>query len=136
MREKKGLLAGPNILAEGTPITAMGMERTMVYRDELNPVFDRRTACNGVDDCRRAVRHQVKRGADIVVFYNTGSLLAGQPVSQAMTDAEMASIVATAHLLGRKTIADGHHAQGIAAAIRAGVDIVDSAHLYDSTTFG
>ena len=58
------------------------------------------------------------------------------PDAKAMVSWEMASIVATAHLLGRKTIADGHHAQGIAAAIRAGVDIVDSAHLYDSTTFG
>jgi len=52
-----------------------------------------------------------------------------------MTDAEMQAIVETAHALGRKVIADGHHAEGIAAALRAGADIIDSAHLYGEDTF-
>jgi len=77
----------------------------------------------------------VKRGSDIIVFFNTGSLLSEDPVAQAMTDDEMRAIVETAHALGRKVIADGHHAAGIAAAIRAGADIIDSAHLYDEQTF-
>jgi imidazolonepropionase-like amidohydrolase len=94
-----------------------------------------RSVCNGADDCRRAVRHQVKRGSDIIVFFNTGSLLSHDPVGQAMTDAEMRAIVETAHALGRKVIADGHHAAGIAAALRAGADIIDSAHLYGEETF-
>ena len=51
-----------------------------------------------------------------------------------MTDAEMRAIVETAHSLGRKVIADGHHAPGIAAAIRAGVDSVDSIHMATDET--
>jgi len=47
----------------------------------------------------------------------------------------MQAIVDTAHSLGRKVIADGHHAAGIATAIRAGADVIDSAHLYDDNTF-
>ena len=130
-----GKLAGPRVLAAGTPIAATGLERAAVYRDEINAKIDIRSVCDGPADCRRAVRHQVKRGSDIIVFFNTGSLLAINPVTQAMTDEEMRAIVETAHSLGRKVIADGHHARGIAAAVRAGADIIDSAHLYDDGTF-
>ena len=130
-----GALAGPRVIAAGTPISVIGQSRTSEFREEVAGAMDLRSVCSGAPDCRRAVRHQVKRGSDIIVFFNTGSLLAADPVAQAMTDAEMKSIVDTAHALGRRVIADGHHAAGIAAALRAGADSVDSAHLYDDETF-
>jgi len=132
---RAGKLAGPRVISAGTPIAALGLSRSPAYRNEVATIMDMRSVCNGPDDCRRAVRHQVKRGSDIIVFFNTGSLLSEDPVAQAMTDDEMRAIVETAHALGRKVIADGHHAAGIAAAIRAGADIIDSAHLYDEQTF-
>lgn len=132
---RNGRLAGPRVIAAGTPIAATGLARSATYRDEVMAIVDFRSVCDGPDDCRRAVRHQVKRGSDIIVFFNTGSLLASNPVAQTMTEEEMRAIVETAHALGRKVIADGHHAAGIAAAIQAGTDIVDSAHLYDEDTF-
>jgi imidazolonepropionase-like amidohydrolase len=91
--------------------------------------------CDGADSCRRAVREQVRKGADIISFYNSGSLLFENPVAQAMTDEEMQAIVSSAHMLGRKVIADGHHAAGISAALRAGVDIVDSIHFATDANF-
>lgn len=130
-----GRLAGPRVIAAGTPIAATGLARATSYRPELAAAIDSRSICNGADDCRRAVRHQVKRGSDIIVFFNTGSLLSENPVTQTMTGEEMRAIVDTAHALGRKVVADGHHAAGIAAAVRAGADIIDSAHLYDGNTF-
>lgn len=131
-----GDLAGPRILSAGTPISAEGLSRSSSYRHEIAPAIDMRSVCNGADDCRRAVRHQVKRGSDVIAFFNTGSLLSAEQVPQAMTYEEMRAIVETAHALGRKVIADGHHAAGIATALRAGADIIDSAHLYDEKTFG
>ncbi len=132
---RAGILAGPRVLSAGTPVAAPGLSRSPTYREEVANTVDMRSVCSGADDCRRAVRHQVKRGSDIIVFFNTGSLLSEDPVAQAMTDDEMRAIVETAHGLGRKVIADGHHAAGIAAALRAGADIIDSAHLYDDETF-
>jgi imidazolonepropionase-like amidohydrolase len=132
---RDGTLAGPRILAAGSPVAATGLERADSYRDEVASTMAMHSVCDGADDCRRAVRHQVKRGSDIIVFFNTGSLLAEQPVSRTMSDLEMRAIVETAHALGRKVIADGHHASGIAAADRAGADILDSLHLYDDQTF-
>jgi len=131
----RGELAGPRILAAGTPIAASGLDRAG-YSPVLAAANDEApSVCNGADDCRRAVRYQVKRGADIIVFFNTGSLLAEHPVEQTMTVDEMRAIVETAHALGRKVIADGHHAKGIAAALAAGADIIDSAQLYDEDVF-
>lgn len=132
---RAGRLDGPRVIAAGTPIAATALSRSPTYRAEVAATIDMRSVCNGADDCRRAVRHQVKRGSDIIVFFNTGSLLSQNPVAQAMTDEEMRAIVDTAHALGRKAIADGHHGAGIAAALRAGADIIDSAHLYDDDTF-
>lgn len=132
---RRGSVAGPRILAAGTPIAATGLSRSTTYRDDVMDRIDTRSLCDGPDACRRAVRLQVKRGADVIVFFSTGSLLAAHPVPQAMTDAEMRAIVDTAHQLGRKVIADGHHAAGMAAADRAGADILDSLHLYGSATF-
>jgi len=132
---RAGKLDGPRVIAAGTPVAATALSRSPAYRAEVAATIDMRSVCNGADDCRRAVRHQVKRGSDIIVFFNTGSLLSQNPVAQAMTDEEMQAIVETAHALGRKTIADGHHGAGIAAALRANADIIDSAHLYDDDTF-
>lgn len=131
----KGRIAGPRILAAGTPIAATGSGRNSTYRDAVMETMDMRSLCDGADDCRRAVREQVKRGSDIIVFFNTGSLLSADPVPTAMTGTEMRAIVETAHALGRKVIADGHHAAGVEAAHRAGADILDSIHLYDASTF-
>ncbi len=130
-----GTLDGSRVIAAGTPVAASGLERASHYRSDVSQAIDYRSVCDGASDCRRAVRHQVKRGSDIIVFFNTGSLLAVAPIAQSMTVQEMTAIVETAHALGRKVIADGHHAAGISAAIEAGADIIDSAHLYDQNTF-
>jgi imidazolonepropionase-like amidohydrolase len=86
--------------------------------------------CSGAEDCRRAVREQVQRGADVINFYDTGSLLSPGSPAQTFTDEEMTAIVETAHSLNRKAVADGagtrESAAGVNAAIRAGADWVDT----------
>lgn len=124
-----GKVPGPRMLVTGSPISATSQSRRPRYRDEVEQVVGARAVCDGAIACRKAVREQVRRGADIISFYNSGSLLFENPVGQAMTDEEMQAIVETAHSLGRRVIADGHHAPGIDAAIRAGVDSVDSIHM-------
>jgi len=130
-----GKVPGPRILATGSPISATSQSRRPLFRDEVEQVVGAMAVCDGPDACRRAVREQVRKGADIISFYSSGSLLFPRPVGQAMTDEEMRAIVETAHGLGRKVIADGHHAPGIAAALRAGVDSVDSIHFASDETF-
>jgi len=131
---RKGITPGPRILAVGSPISMTGGARTGRFADAVEAVVGPQGACDGTDDCRRAVREQVKRGADVIVLYNTGSLLAGVPIARTFGDDELRAIVETAHALGRKVIADGQFGEGITAAIRAGVDAVDSALMADDAT--
>ena len=136
---RRGQVEGPTILAAGSPISALGSSRTSTYRDEVEAAIGPQGVCDGADDCRRAVREQVKRGADFINVYNTGSLLAEPTVPQTLTADELAAIVETAHALGRVVIADGAGARssaaGLNAALRAGADAIDTAMFPDAETW-
>lgn len=126
----RGDIDGPEILAAGSPISATGLSRTGRFRNEVEAAVGPEGVCNGADDCRRAVREQIRRGADFINFYNTGSLLTAESAAQALTLEEMQAIVKTAHALDRIAVADGGNTpgdpSGIHDAIRAGADIVDT----------
>src|SRR5215208_3630999 len=66
--------------------------------------------------------------SDLVIkFTATGGVnsnIAGG-LGQQMFDDEMKAIVDTAHLFGRRVAAHAHGADGIAAALRAGVDSIE-----------
>lgn len=66
-------------------------------------------------------------GADWIKITATGGVLSDTATGtgQQMTDDELAEIVATAHALGVKVAAHAHGADGIRAALRAGVDSID-----------
>lgn len=127
---ESGLAPGPRILSVGSPLSAPGSSRTGRYRPEVEAIVGPEAVCTGADDCRETVREQVRRGADAISFYNTGSLLSIPSPAQTFTDTEMAAIVESASALGRRVIADGGNTRGdprgIHAALRAGVSIVDT----------
>src|SRR3546814_2223539 len=62
--------------------------------------------CNGADDCRRAVRLQIGRGADVIKFASTGGVNSriGAGLGKQMFDDEARAIVETAHMFGKKEI--------------------------------
>lgn len=131
----EGMIAGPQIVAAGSLITPTGGHgQTYGYRDEINSLLASSGVCDGVESCRRAVRLQVSRGADVIKFVATGGVLSDikAGVDQQFTDDEMASIVKTAHGLGRKVAAHAHGVDGINAALRAGVDSIEHGSYLDS----
>ncbi len=136
---RAGRIAGPDVLAVGSPLSIPGQSRVGRYRESIERIAGPDNVCTGVDDCRRTVREQVKRGADVISFYNTGSLLSVPSVPITFTEEEMRAIVETAHSLGRPVVADGGNtrgdASGINAALRAGVDSVDTVTYPDAETW-
>lgn len=123
-----GRALGPRILAAGSTITPTGGHADVHgYREDVMHVLGRESVCDGPDDCRRAVREQVKRGADIIKLTATGGVLSNtrQGLGQQFTDPEMKAIVETAHALGRRVAAHAHGVDGINAALRAGVDSIE-----------
>jgi imidazolonepropionase-like amidohydrolase len=131
----EGTVTGPRILAVGSPVSPSGASRTARYRDEVQQIMPPPGVCDGADDCRRVVREQVARGADIINIYISGSLNDPHLVQQTFTEEEMRAIIDTAHQLGRPVIADGHTAKGINAALEAGADIVDTAPWADNESW-
>lgn len=83
--------------------------------------------CNGVGDCRRAVRQQIKDGADLIKYVATGGVMSNiaAGTGQQFSDEEQEAIVESAHAMGRKVAAHAHGTNGINAALRAGVDSIE-----------
>jgi imidazolonepropionase-like amidohydrolase len=128
-----GLISGPTIVAAGSGISGTGGHADSSNNANRDIVELRRSRasnlCNGADDCRRAVREQISQGADVIKFTATGGVnsnIAGG-LGQQLFDDEMKAIVDTAHLFGRRVAAHAHGEDGIAAALRAGVDSIEHA---------
>lgn len=125
----KGDVAGPRIFASGATISVTGGhgDGTQGYRDDVAELFRSPATCNGAGDCRRAVREQVRRGADHIKLTATGGVLSNTAAGleqQFFTD-ELAAIVEAAHSMGRKVTAHAHGAGGVNAALRAGADSIE-----------
>lgn len=88
---------------------------------------------DGADNLRLAVRTLVKFGADHIKVVATGGILsAGDAVSSPQySDEELRAVVEEATRLGRKVIAHAHGAEGLNAAVRAGVASIEHGSLID-----
>ena len=126
---EKGWVPGPRIYASGSTVSVTGGhgDGTQGYRDDVAHLLASSAVCNGADDCRRAVREQVRRGADHIKLTATGGVLSNTATGteKQFFDDEMVAIMDTAHSLGRKVTAHAHGKQGINDAIRAGVDSIE-----------
>ena len=92
---------------------------------------------DGPDECRKAVRAQVKRGADVIKLTATGGVLSmtNAGTDQQFFEDELEAIVETAHSLGRKVAAHAHGTDGINAALRAGVDSIEHGSFLDEESY-
>ena len=133
-----GLIAGPSIVAAGSGISGTGGHADASNNTNRDIAEQRRSIasnlCNGADDCRRATREQISQGADVIKFTATGGVnsnIAGG-LGQQLFDDEMKAIVETARLFGRKVAAHAHGADGITAALKAGVDSIEHATYTDA----
>ncbi len=88
---------------------------------------------DGADDVRRAVRYQVKYGADVIKTCATGGVLSeGDAVGTTQyTFEELKAMVDEATKLERKVAAHAHGAEGIKIAVRAGVASIEHGSFLD-----
>ncbi len=125
-----GKVPGPRIVAAGKGISVTGG-----HGDPTNPFLPSIVGEPGIDKgvadgpaaCAQAVRHQIKLGADCIKLTATGGVLSVSTagIRQHFTDEELATIVETARLMGRKVAAHAHGTDGINAALHAGVDSIE-----------
>lgn len=88
---------------------------------------------DGVDEVRRAVREQIKAGADHIKVTASGGILSvgDAPDAQQYSFEELKAIVDEAGRLGRKVAAHAHSGRAIVEAARAGVASIEHGSLID-----
>lgn len=131
-----GMFPGPRIIAAGRSVTPTGghADRTHGYREDLFAIpTTMQGVADGADQCRQAVRAQVKRGSDCIKITATGGVLSNTAagMEQQFFEDELKAIVETAHQLNRKVAAHAHGTRGVNAALRAGVDSIEHGTFID-----
>ena len=123
-----GEIEGPRMQVATRAMTPTGMYPLMGYSWELK-VPTGVQYVDGADGARKAVREQVMYGADWIKYYSDRRYhFENDGVLHSMvnfTDEEAKAIVDEAHRLGKKVAAHAIGSDGIAAALRAGVDTIE-----------
>jgi len=103
------------------------------YRPGLEDADYRTGAADGPDEVRKAVRYQVKYGADVIKICATGGVLSeGDAVGATQyTLDEMRAAVDEAKKLERKVAAHAHGTEGIKLAVQAGVASIEHGSFLD-----
>jgi len=112
----EGLTPGPRILAAGRPVCMTGGHGHFIARE-----------ADGPDDVRRAVREQLKAGADVIKLIATGGVMTPgvEPGAAQLTSEELRAGVEEAAKAGRRTATHAMGTDGVAAAVEAGITTVE-----------
>jgi imidazolonepropionase-like amidohydrolase len=125
---RQGDVPGPRILASGSSVSIHGGHGDVNgYREDVMHLLSSESICSGPEDCMRAVRTQVRAGADIIKITATGGVLSNTAagLAQQFSDPELSAIVDSAHRMGRQVTAHAHGVDGINAFLRAGGDSIE-----------
>ena len=123
----EGAIPGPRMLVAGNYVSSTGgagdARQFSVYVDV--PVV--KNLADGPEEVTKAVRTNLKNGADFIKILATGAILSKgiAPGAQQYSDAEISAAVTEATRWGRQVGSHAHGAGGIKASIRAGVRTVD-----------
>ena len=123
-----GDVPGPRVIASGSAISIHGGHGDVNgFREDIMHLLSGESICSGAEDCMRAVRTQVRSGADIIKITATGGVLSNTAagLGQQFTEEELAAIVEVGHRMGRQVTAHAHGADGINAFLRAGGDSIE-----------
>jgi imidazolonepropionase-like amidohydrolase len=122
-----GYIDGPRLFVSTRAFSATGMYPLTGYSWELK-VPEGVQIVDGADNIRRAVREQVKFGADWIKYYSDRRYYIKDGALHSwvnFTDEEAHALVDEAHRLGHKVAAHAMGREGIESALKAGVDTIE-----------
>src|SRR4030095_8147535 len=130
-----GEVEGPRMFVAGGYITIPGGGGAVTGAKPgpvIGPEF-RIGEVHGPDEAKQRVKAIIEGGADFIKLIATGAVLAigSEPAALELTPEEMKAACDEAKALGKYCIAHAHGAEGIKAAIRAGVRTIEHASLID-----
>ena len=126
---QRGIIPGPRMYVVTRAMAPTGMYPLLGYSWELR-MPEGVQIVDGPDNARKAVREQVKYGADWIKFYADRKYYWDEKKGRLaswvnFTDEEAKALVDEAHRIGRKVAAHAIGWDGIDAALRAGVDTIE-----------
>ncbi|MDF0725972.1 amidohydrolase family protein [Cytobacillus sp. S13-E01] len=119
---KQGYVTGPRIYAAGRPVVMTGGHGHVMAIE-----------ADGEIEIRKAVRSQLKAGADVIKLMATGGVLTegNEPGSTQLSEHELRCACQEATNANKTTAAHTIGTDGIKNAIRAGVTTIEHAYLLD-----
>jgi len=124
-----GITEGPRLLVAGHALGSTGghCDSSPFPPDRVKPAGPLEGVCNGPEECRLAVRQQMKFGADVIKICASGGVLSeADPVDvPQLTPDELRAIMGEAHAWGRKVAAHSHGDLAAKLAVEAGVDSIE-----------
>ena len=130
----RGVIPGPRMFVSTRAFSATGMYPLSGYSWELK-MPEGVQIVDGADNIRRAVREQVKYGADWIKFYADRRYYLKDGALHSwinFTDEEMKAMVDEAHRLGRRVAAHAMGWEGIDASLKVGVDSIEHGYGLDA----
>jgi len=132
----RGVIPGPRMFVATRAMAPTGTYPLLGYSWELR-MPEGVQIVDGADNIRRAVREQVKYGADWIKYYSDRRYFMQDGVLRSwvnFTDDEAKALVEETHRLGRKVAAHAIGRDGLEAALRAGADTIEHGHGLDDET--
>src|SRR5713226_2856277 len=123
----RAVIPGPRMFVATRSFAPTGTYPLLGYSWELR-IPEGVQIVDGADNIRRAVREQVKYGADWIKYYSDRQYFLRDGALHSMvnfTDEEVRAMVGEAHRLGRKVAAHAMGREGIESALRGGVDTIE-----------
>ena len=131
----RGELDAPRIVDAGRSIstTSGHMDATLGLAEDLHSAVGQDNLCDGPEACRRAVRLQVRRGADVIKIATTGGVNSriGTGFGAQMFSDEAKAVMDAARLYGKKVAVHAHGADGVNLALAAGASSIEHGTLLD-----
>ena len=129
----EGAIPGPRMLVAGNYVSPTGGAGDAQQFSIYVQVPTVRNLADGPDEVTKAVRTNLKNGADFIKILATGAVLSKgmPPGAQEYSDAEINAATTEARRWGRQVASHAHGAEGIKASIRAGVRTVDHGSYLD-----
>ncbi|MCE2529302.1 MAG: amidohydrolase family protein [Acidimicrobiia bacterium] len=138
----EGTLAGPTIYGAGSALGPTAGHSDIhwmpeSWRDDLAASGVGWVAvCDGVEECIKAVRRQIRVGAKVIKINATGGTMShfDHPDHRQFNNKELRAIVEEATMAGLAVGAHCHGLAGVAAATRAGVTTIEHCSTLDHET--